>query len=62
VRVLLTEPLGADLLVHAELDGEARLTARVEPDADVEAGDWTRLRIDTERLHFFDPDTTLAVR
>ena len=40
----------------------ARFTARLAPDAAVAAGERVRLRVDMERLHFFDPDTTLALR
>jgi multiple sugar transport system ATP-binding protein len=39
----------------------ARLTARLAPDVRVAAGDRVRLRVDVERLHYFDPDTTLAL-
>jgi multiple sugar transport system ATP-binding protein len=84
--VALTEALGSDLLVHAELDApavcteeqlevarevggdpaaglvRARLTARLAPDLPIAAGDRVRLRLDPERMHFFDPDTTLALR
>jgi multiple sugar transport system ATP-binding protein len=40
----------------------ARFTARLAPDVAVATGDRVRLRVDMERLHFFDPDTTLALR
>jgi len=40
----------------------ARFTARLTPDVRVVAGDRVRLRVDIERLHYFDPDTTLALR
>jgi multiple sugar transport system ATP-binding protein len=40
----------------------ARLTARLTPDVRVAAGDHVRLRVDVDRLHYFDPDTTLALR
>jgi multiple sugar transport system ATP-binding protein len=40
----------------------ARFTARLAPDDAVIAGDRVRLRLDMERLHFFDPDTTVAIR
>jgi hypothetical protein len=40
----------------------ARFTARLPPDVPVRAGDVVRLHADTEHLHFFDPDTTLAIR
>jgi multiple sugar transport system ATP-binding protein len=40
----------------------ARFTARLPPEVPVAAGDRLRLHVGTEHLHFFDPDTTLAVR
>jgi multiple sugar transport system ATP-binding protein len=40
----------------------ARFTARLAPDLPIAAGDRVRLRLDPERMHFFDPDTTLALR
>jgi multiple sugar transport system ATP-binding protein len=40
----------------------ARFTARLPPDVPVAAGDRLRLHVATEHLHFFDPDTTLAMR
>ena len=40
----------------------ARFTARLAPDVPVAAGDVLRLHVDMEHLHFFDPDTTLAIR
>jgi multiple sugar transport system ATP-binding protein len=40
----------------------ARFTARLAPDVAVGTGERLRLRVDVERLHFFDPDTTLAIR
>jgi multiple sugar transport system ATP-binding protein len=39
----------------------ARLTARLTPDVRVAAGDRVRLRVDVDRMHYFDPDTTLAL-
>jgi multiple sugar transport system ATP-binding protein len=40
----------------------ARFTARLTPDVRVTPGDRVRLRVDVDRLHYFDPDTTLALR
>jgi multiple sugar transport system ATP-binding protein len=40
----------------------ARVTARLMPDVRVAAGDRVRLDVDVARLHFFDPETTLALR
>jgi multiple sugar transport system ATP-binding protein len=39
----------------------ARFTARLTPDVHVVPGDRVRLRVDVDRLHYFDPDTTLAL-
>jgi multiple sugar transport system ATP-binding protein len=39
----------------------ARFTARLTPDVRVIPGDHVRLRVDVDRLHYFDPDTTLAL-
>lgn len=41
---------------------ESRLTARLPPDLSVEVGDRVRLGIDMSRVHFFDPETGLALR
>jgi multiple sugar transport system ATP-binding protein len=40
----------------------ARITARLAPDVSLAAGDRVRLDVDVDRLHFFDPETTLALR
>jgi multiple sugar transport system ATP-binding protein len=40
----------------------ARVTARLAPDVGVAAGDRVRLGVDVDRMHFFDPETTLALR
>jgi multiple sugar transport system ATP-binding protein len=40
----------------------ARFTARLPPDVPVTVGDRLRLHVGMEHLHFFDPDTTLALR
>jgi hypothetical protein len=40
----------------------ARFTARLPPDIPVDVGDVVRLHVDMDHLHFFDPDTTLALR
>ena len=45
----------------AEQDS-ARVTARLEPGLGVAAGDRVRLGVDVDRIHFFDPVTTLALR
>jgi hypothetical protein len=41
---------------------ESRLTARLPPDLSVAVGDRLRLGLDMARVHFFDPETGLALR
>jgi multiple sugar transport system ATP-binding protein len=41
---------------------EARFTARLPADLQVEVGDRLRLGVDPARVHFFDPDTGVALR
>ncbi|KGE76983.1 sn-glycerol-3-phosphate import ATP-binding protein UgpC [Halomonas salina] len=58
VRVELVEPLGADTLVHARLEGQDDLVvARVDGIRAVAEGDRLALRPDAGRLHLFAPDT-----
>ena len=74
----LIEALGSDLLVHFHLDAptvdsgdpdllddledRTLMIARVDPRSPVRSGDRIELTVDTERLHFFDPATNLAIR
>ena len=60
---------GDQLEVAREVGGDpaadhagARFTARLPPDGPIPAGDVLRLQVDTEHLHFFDAETTLAIR
>jgi len=73
----LTEALGSDLLVHFPLDAKAvdtgdpdalkdldenpLMIARVDPRSQTKPGEKIEISIDTERLHFFDPETRLAI-
>jgi multiple sugar transport system ATP-binding protein len=50
--------VGGDPVADPE---RARFTARLTPDVRVVPGDRVRLRVDVDRLHYFDPDTTLAL-
>jgi multiple sugar transport system ATP-binding protein len=77
--VALTEALGSDLLVHAELDaesvaaeedvdvdldvaaGKSLVTARLSPQSGVKAGAPVRLRVDMDHVHFFAPDSGIAL-
>jgi ABC-type sugar transport system ATPase subunit len=58
-RLELAREVGGD--PAADL-ARARFTVRLPPDVPVAAGERLRLHVSTEHLHFFDPDTTLAVR
>ena len=89
-KVALVEPLGAQQLVHVEIDAEpviSDVVLEIAGDGDADAGRANRrdghgvravatfdarvavqvgseidLAIPTEDLHFFDPDTGLALR
>jgi multiple sugar transport system ATP-binding protein len=50
--------VGGDATAQLE---RARFTARLQPDVRLAPGDRVRLRVDVDRLHYFDPDTTLAL-
>ncbi len=78
VEIELTEALGSDLLIHFPLDAPAidsgdpdalkdlddttLMVARVDPRSRARPGDRLELVMETGRLHFFDPDTLLAIR
>jgi multiple sugar transport system ATP-binding protein len=57
-RLEVAREVGGD---PAAEPGRSRLTARLTPDVGVAAGDRVRLRVDVDRMHYFDPDTTLAL-
>jgi len=57
-RLEVAREVGGDPAAENE---RARLTARLTPDVRVAAGDRVRLRVDADRMHYFDPDTTLAL-
>jgi multiple sugar transport system ATP-binding protein len=67
---LLTEALGSEVLVYFAVDsreeGESvqsdRIVARVSPRTAIREGDRMELAADTQRLHFFDPDSGGALR
>jgi len=79
-RVALVESLGAEIMVHFNVDavafdagdpdaieevgagdGEARCVARFNPRSQVKLGDPLEVAVNTERLHYFDPETGLAI-
>ncbi|MGA4542881.1 ABC transporter ATP-binding protein [Uniformispora flossi] len=58
----LAADAGADDQVPDPATGSSELVARLGPRTAVREGEGTRLRVATDRLHFFDPDTGLSVR
>jgi multiple sugar transport system ATP-binding protein len=54
------EPLGAHLLVTCDVDG-AMFRAVLDSDTVVKPGDRLTLAPQTDRVRWFDPETTLAV-
>jgi multiple sugar transport system ATP-binding protein len=75
-KVELVEAMGADVLVHFNVDAPAVLTedepevspvvgtpmvARVSPRTKAREGEPLQLAVDTEGLHLFDPDSGLAL-
>ena len=75
--VSLTEALGSDLLLHFPLDApsveagdpdalegieDRMVIARVHPRSTARPGATINLAVDTEGLHFFDPQTEAAIR
>ncbi|HEV3478805.1 MAG TPA: sn-glycerol-3-phosphate ABC transporter ATP-binding protein UgpC [Gaiellaceae bacterium] len=61
VEVALAEPLGAETIVHFDVEGADALKARLDGRTRVSAGERVRLAVDVERLHFFDPETERAI-
>ena len=61
VRVALTEPLGAETIVHFDSSAAPDLKARLDGRTRVSAGERLPLAVDLDRLHFFDPRTEAAI-
>ncbi len=61
VRVEVTEQLGSEIVLEANL-GELSITvARVDPAATLTEGEVVNLRVDAGALHFFDPATEASI-
>ncbi|MGF1474981.1 MAG: ABC transporter ATP-binding protein [Geminicoccaceae bacterium] len=58
-RVLVTEPLGGDMLVDVAL-GDTKLLVKTKPDFQADMGDDCFLTFDTKRWHLFACDTGIA--
>jgi multiple sugar transport system ATP-binding protein len=76
VDVALAEPLGAETILHfdagaenarpeavleSDVEDETYLTARLDGQTAIDAGERVPLAVDVERLHFFDRETGAAV-
>jgi multiple sugar transport system ATP-binding protein len=76
VEAALVEPLGAETILHFDAKAESaradqvleaengngsHLTARLDGQSAIEAGERVRLAVDVERLHFFDRKTGAAI-
>jgi multiple sugar transport system ATP-binding protein len=76
VDVALAEPLGAETILHFDAkaqtaraeaaletddDDEANLTARLDGQSTIEAGERVPLTVDVERLYFFDRESGAAI-
>lgn len=57
--VEVTEPMGAEIYVYADIDG-VLITARVNPRSKVEVGKKLKMTVDLEKIHLFDIDTQKA--
>jgi multiple sugar transport system ATP-binding protein len=61
-NVEVVEQLGSEIILETRL-GDARVTvARVDPQVSFRVGETVRLSVQSERLHFFDPITEVAIR
>jgi multiple sugar transport system ATP-binding protein len=59
-RCEFREALGSDVLVHFVVDSTSCI-ARLTPRSEVKEGERVTLTVDVSRLHFFDPETGLAI-
>jgi inositol-phosphate transport system ATP-binding protein len=55
-EVFVVEPLGRDDLLDV-IVGEQHLLVLADPKLNIRAGDTVRLRVDTDKVQFFDPQT-----
>lgn len=56
-KVFVVEPLGRDDLLDVELDGNTRLHVLADPQMKLHAGDAIGLRLNTDKIQFFDAQT-----
>jgi len=60
VKVLVTEPLGNELLVYADC-GEDRVVANLDPHQHVEIDSMIKLAVDINALHLFDRESEKTI-
>lgn len=76
-KIFNIEELGSELIVHLSIDavpvdsgdpdavedlrGTSNAVAKIEPRSELKPNSQARLAIDPSRLHFFDPETHLAI-
>ena len=60
LRVSTNENLGMTTLVHGRIGKDSRLTAKFRSWASYKNGD--QVPVHLTKMHFFDPDTTNAIR
>ena len=63
--VALTEPVGSQVIVHLDLDcasiGDSDFCACLDSHSVCDRGEEVTLAVDPETLHFFDPETEIAL-
>jgi multiple sugar transport system ATP-binding protein len=61
-HVVAVEPLGAETLLMASLEGStAEVIARIGRETSLRRGDRLDIALDTAAIHLFDPATTKAI-
>jgi multiple sugar transport system ATP-binding protein len=58
----VVEPLGAETIVIASVDGDQSVVARVDPHVPLAAGDQVELLVDPHKMHAFDLETEQNIR
>lgn len=62
VEIELVEALGNDTYLSVSLAEESTLQVRIPPDQFVQVGEQLWLSIAADKIHLFDPDTSMAIR
>ena len=60
-RVDVTEQLGSEIVLEANVGDLTVTVARVDPAAELSSGDLIHLRVDASQLHFFDPKDETSI-